>query len=317
MSLTKSEEVIMNYWMDKLPVFRNFNRAAIAFFNTMRADMFDMGAETLGANRQMTAEEMEIWANYINAMSGRGKLSAGRYSLEGAALLMNRTFFSARYVASRFQILTGQPLWHSAGKGSPEIRKMIAKEYIRLGIGFATILALGMLTGADIEKDPRSSDWGKLKFGNSRLDVAMGFGQTSTYMARLLTGTIKRGSGKVEPLRPKNVFFLDGDFYQKDAKVRYGGTDVEKVFTRFLRSKLSPQAGLAWSAFTGKDFKGSDVDFINAISQMAYPMTYGDIYDVMQEDGMPKNLSLAVLTFLGMGLQTYDNGKQEFEIPQF
>ena len=50
MSLTKTEEVIMNYWNDKLPVIRNFNRAAIGFFNTMRADMFDLGYETLSVN---------------------------------------------------------------------------------------------------------------------------------------------------------------------------------------------------------------------------------------------------------------------------
>ena len=321
MSLTKAEDVIMNYWMDKLPVFRNFNRAAIAFFNTTRADMFDAGFETLGATREMTKEEQEIWANYINVMTGRGKLSIGsdpRMSLEPAALFFNRTFFSARYVASRFQMLTGQPLWYKAGSGSPEIRRMIAKEYLRFGIGLLTVLTLGTLVGADIEKDPRSSNFGKLKVGNRRLDPLMGFGQTLTYLSRILTGTTKTGKGEIKPLRPSNVFFYDGKIYQKGGvKTQYGGQDVEKVFARFLRSKLSPQAGLAWTTFTGRDYKGDEVSLLNSISQFAYPMTYGDILDTAKEDGIPTNVAMSVLAILGMGLQTYENGSQEIDLTGF
>ena len=312
MSLTQTEDVIMNYWMDKLPIARNFNRAAIAFFNTVRADMFDAGYETLGASRgEMTKEEQEIWGNYIDVMTGRGKLRLGnRLDLEPAALFFNRTFFSARYVASRFQMLTGQPLWHKAGSGSLAVRKMIAMEYLRFGVGLLSVLSLGALVGADIEKDPRSTDFGKLKFGTRRLDPLMGFGQTLTYLSRLLTGTTKTGRGDIRPLRPANVFFYDGKFYQKGGvKMPYGGQDVEKVFTRFLRSKLSPQVGLAWTMFTGRDWKGDEVDLINSVSQMGYPMAYGDLWDVWHEEGVPTNVALSVLVLLGMGMQTYDNGK--------
>lgn len=292
MSLTRSEEVIMNYWMDKLPVFRNFNRAAIGFFNTMRADMFDLGYSTLGRSGTMTQVEMEIWANYINVMSGRGRLSIGSMNLEPAALALNRAFFSARYVASRFQVLTGQPLWYKAGEGSLRIRKQIAKEYIRLGLGLATIFGLGMLVGGDIEEDPRSPDFGKLKFGNRRLDVLMGHGQIIRLMAQLTTGKTKTGRGEIVALR--------GD------EKKYGGQDIESILGRFLRSKLSPQFGFAMNLITGETMLGEEVTLLNSATQMAYPITYGDIYDVMKEDGVPTNAALTILTLLGMGLQTYD-----------
>lgn len=292
MSLTRSEEVIMNYWMDKLPVMRNFNRAAIAFFNVMRADMFDMGYQTLGRSQSMTQAEMEIWANYINVMSGRGRLSIGAMNLEPAALALNRAFFSARYVSSRFQILTGQPFLYKAGEGSLRIRGQIAKEYIRLGLGLATIFGLGMLVGADIEEDPRSPDFGKLKFGNRRLDVMMGHAQIIRLMAQLITGKTKTGRGEIIALRGE--------------RKKYGGADIESILSRFLRSKLSPQFGFAMNLITGKTMLGEEVTFLNTVSQMTYPITYGDIYDVMKEEGMPTNVSLTILTLLGMGLQTYD-----------
>ncbi len=294
MSLTKSEDVIMNYWMDKLPVFKNFNRAAIAFFNTVRADTFDMGYKTLGRTDTMTQAESEIWANYIAVMSGRGKLSVGPVNLEPAALALNRAFFSARYVASRFQMLTFQPLWTTgkSGKGSLRVRTMIAKEYIRLGTGLATVFGLALFMGADIEDDPTSSDFGKGKWGNRRLDMLMGHGQVITFMARILTGKLKRASGEVVSLR--------GD----DKK--FGAPDIMEIIGRFGRSKLSPQFGFMLNLLTGENMIGEDIARLNTITQLMYPMAYGDIYDVMQEEGIPTNVALTILVLLGMGLQTYD-----------
>lgn len=312
MSLTQSEEVIMNYWQDKLPVIRNFNRAAVGFFNTLRADMFDLGYKTLGRTGQMTQAEMEIWANYINVMSGRGKLSVGNISLEPAALALNRAFFSARYVASRFQLLTGQPLWTSSKRGerSGRIAKQIAKEYARLGFGIAAIMALGMAVGADIEDDPRSADFLKLRFGKRRLDVMMGTSQVIQFLARIITGTTKTGKGKVVPLRPVGVFFYDGEFFSANAATKYGQQNVESVLTRFLRSKLSPQMGMAMNLITGKTYSGEEITALNTLTQIMYPITYGDIYDVMKEDGVPLNVALSVLAVLGMGLQMYDANKK-------
>jgi len=299
MSLTRAEEVIMNYWIDKMPVMRNFNRAAISFFNTMRADMFDMGYQTLGRTQSMTQGEMEVWANYINVMTGRGKLGIGSISLEPAALAFNRLFFSARYVASRFQMLTGQPLWHSAGKGSLRVRTMVAKEYIRLGLGLATVFGLGMLVGADIEDDPRSTNFGKLKFGNRRLDVMMGHAQVITLMSRLLSGKTKTGKGEIVAL------------YGKEKK--YGGQDIESVLVKFLRSKLSPQFGFMMNLITRETYLGEEITLLNTTTQLLYPMTYGDIWDVMKEEGMPTNVSLSILTLLGMGLQTYEPYEKKSE----
>ncbi|KKL06670.1 hypothetical protein LCGC14_2593700, partial [marine sediment metagenome] len=294
MSLTQSEDVIMNYWMDKLPVFKNFNRAAIAFFNTVRADAFDMGYNTLARTDTMTQAESEIWANYVAAMSGRGKLSAGSLNLEPAALALNRAFFSARYIASRFQILGGVvkvPILSIAGKNKRAYR-MIAREYVRLAMGLMTVFGLGLFVGADVEDDPTSSDFGKLKFGNRRLDPLMGMQQVIVFMSRIMTGKIKTGSGKVISLR--------GD----DKK--FGSADIQEVMARFGRSKLSPQFGFVMNLLTGETMLGEEITLLNTVTQLLYPMTYGDIYDVMKEDGVPINAALTILVFLGMGLQTYD-----------
>lgn len=305
MSLTRSEEVIMNYWMDKLPVIRNFNRAAIAFFNTMRADLFDIGYNTLGKTDTMTLAEAEIWTNYISVMSGRGKLSIGSLNLEPAALAFNRTFFSARYVASRFQLLLGQPFFYrgKSGEGSLRARKLIAKEYIRLGIGLLTVFSMGLFVGADIEDDPRSSDFGKLKFGNRRLDPLMGMSQVITFMSRILTGKTKTARGNLVSLRGEDK--------------KYGSQDILDIMARFGRSKLSPQFGFMMNLITGETMTGEEVNLLNTGTQLVHPMTYGDIWDVMQEEGIPTDIGLSILAFFGMGLQTYDSGEKQTERGSF
>lgn len=306
MSLTKTEEIMMNYWADKAPGIRNFNRAAIAFMNTMRADLFDAGYETLGQTKEMTQEEAEVWSNYINIMSGRGDLG----KLEGAALKMNRMFFSARYVASRFQMITGQPLWSNSDKGSWRVRGMIAREYARLGLGFAAVLGTAMAFGFDIEPDPRSPDFLKPKLGNRRLDVLMGHQQVFRFLATILTGAVKTSAGDVKPIRPKWAFFTDEGFFDADPEVKWGGRDAMDVMAQFGRSKLSPQFGLTVDIITGKKFNGEEINLLNTAGQLGYPMTYGDIWDVMQEDGVPANIALSALAFLGMGLQTYDTSEK-------
>jgi hypothetical protein len=305
MSLTQTEEVIMNYWADKFPVIRNFNRAAVGFLNTVRADMFDMGYKTLGATSEMTQNEMEIWANYINVMTGRGNLG----KLDAYALAMNRAFFSARYVASRFQMLGGavkNPLMSVAGQNKRAYR-MITREYLRLGMGLLTIWGLGLLMGVDIEEDPRSSDFGKIKIGNRRADFLMGFGQVIRLMAQLTTGTRKTAGGEIVPLREKYVFGYEGRFFTQDPEMRYGAKDVENVLFQFGRSKLSPQFGFMMNLVTGKQMTGEEVTLLNLVTQMAHPMTYGDIYEAAKEEGIPENVALSIMAMLGWGLQTYDS----------
>lgn len=63
---------------------------------------------------------------------------------------------------------------------------------------------------------------------------------------------------------------------------------------------------------TGETMLGEEVTLLNSVVQMAYPITYGDIYKTMQEEGMPTNVSLSILSLLGMGLQTYDREENNY-----
>ena len=65
------------------------------------------------------------------------------------------------------------------------VRKEAARDLVAfLGIG-ASVLGLAKMAGAEIETEPTSSDFGKIKIGNTRYDIWAGFQQFARFGATL------------------------------------------------------------------------------------------------------------------------------------
>lgn len=285
----KHEEAIRSRWSDKIPGLKASNRAFTTFLNMQRADMFDKFVDALpGAP---TLEEAKALANMVNIGTGRG--DPGRFA--GAVSAASHVLWSPRLLLSRFQLLAGQPLYH----GTAETRTIIAKQYARSLAGAATLYALGALIGAEEENDPRSSDFGKLKFGNSRLDPLGGLAQVTVLGSRVFSGETRTLGGQVRPIRPP--IFGDGK------GPSYGQADTADILTRFLRTKLSPTLGVPIDVLTGKDVVGQPVTPLSAAKGLAVPLSLQDIFKAMQEQGIPRGAAMGVLSLFGMGLQNYSD----------
>ena len=122
--LEKMEEAYMSRWAGKIPIVAGSERAYTTFLNKLRADSFDAMIKTLGrGGHEITLKESKAIANYINVATGRGNLDG----VAKAAANLNTIFFAPRYVASRFQLMLGEPLYG----GTAATRRMIALEYGR------------------------------------------------------------------------------------------------------------------------------------------------------------------------------------------
>ena len=128
--LSQLEEMYMSRWADKIPLVNNSQRAYVYFLNRLRADVFDTMAGNLGQHGHVTADQAKQLSNFINVFTGRGTLEG---DAANAAALLNRAFFAPRYVISRFQALTLQPLRYAK---DPKVRMLIAKEYAKTLIGY-------------------------------------------------------------------------------------------------------------------------------------------------------------------------------------
>ena len=280
--LSNMEEAFMTRWADKIPGIGMSERAYVTFLNRLRADSFDAMIEAFKKGRTPSIEEARAIANFINVATGRGFLG------ENSGVALNHVFFAPRYVLSRFQLLTGEPMW----KGSMRTRKLIAWEYAKYLIGIGVIAALGVGAGATIEWDWRSSDFLKLKFGNTRLDPMSGLAQATVLIGRTITREHKTNKGKIIPL--------------VGPKVVRGGPHMLKTWGTFLRSKLAPLPGGIVTGWTGEDIVGNKKTWGDVAINMVTPLTFGDIYKVMLEQDVPLGMAIDLLVWFGMGAQTYD-----------
>ena len=292
--LIGQEEVYMSRHVDKIPLVAASQRAYVTFLNKLRADSFDAMVKSLGKEGVVTLNEAKAIANYVNVATGRGSVTASTTALVN----MNTVFFAPRLVLSRFQLLTGQPL---RAASSPRVRALIVKEYGKFLAGIGTMYALGQLAGADIEVDPRSSDFGKIRFGNTRIDVLTGISQASTFLARL-------ASGQIKGLKSGKVSKLTGPEARK-----FGNKDLFDVLATFFRTKLSPAVGTAIDVKVGTDVVGNQVTLESATANLLTPLVIQDIFEAMKEQGVPATIALSLLAILGFGMQTFNVNKRRRE----
>lgn len=288
--LTRQEEMLVGAKLaEKIPILGKligrFEQAATVFLNKLRFDMWNQMRKV-----GMTAAEEKQLAMFVNEATGRGGLG----SLEQAAVPLARVMFSPRFFASRIQLATGHSLWG----GTWATRRVIAGEYARtligLGLYYSALKLAYTALGNDVEigEDPRSSDFGKVKIGNTRLDPLAGVAQVAVFGARTISGEKTNTKGRTTDIR--------------GPKVPFGGDRWTDVAARFARSKLHPVPGAIANLFDGTDLGGNEATFLNQGANMVGPVTYGDIYQALEEQDLPEGVSLGLLALLGEGVQTYD-----------
>lgn len=288
--LSQMEEAYMSRWAGKVPVVAGTQRAHSTFLNKLRADSFDVLAKTLVRRQnELTPERARDIANFLNVSTGRGSLGVRG---DSALVTMNTAFFAPRWVASRFQLLIGQPFWKPIGRKDWPVVRLIAEEYGKFFIAMGVIYGLWGMAGGEVETDPRSSDFGKLRTGDTRVDLMAGLQQQTVLVSRLASGETKKLSGKIVPIRGEDI--------------PYRGDTSASAIGNFLRTKLAPVPASTLDMLTGKDVANQPVTPQSELIDLSTPLAYGDIYKAMIEQGVSEGTALALLAIFGAGLQTYD-----------
>jgi hypothetical protein len=301
--LSSREEAFMSNLAEKLPlgigrVVRASDRAYSGFLNKFRADLFDkmiQSGEKLGvADNPKFLKDM---TEFINNATGRGSLSdipvVGK-NLQSAGPLLNTVFFSPRLIASRVNLLN--PTYYA--RLDPVVRKEAIKTLLTFTTTGMTILGAARLAGADVGTDPRSSDFGKIKVGNTRYDIWGGFQQYAKLIGQLITGeSVNSTTGKVYSL---------GKGYKP--------TTRKDIIQRFFESKYGPIPSFANDVLRGTNAIGEPLDFTNpnplenAIGQRFISFFIQDVNSTIKEYGeWGPVVSLPGL--FGVGSQTYGNTK--------
>lgn len=280
------EEAFMGQWAEKIPVIgrvvRASGRAYTGFANKLRADIFDHlvnKATVVGRDPFKDLDLTKGIAEFVNRGSGRGSLGG----FERSAVTLNTFLFSPRLIASRIGLLN--PIYYI--KQDPFVRKEALKALFSfVGMGL-TVLGLAKMGGLKVGVNPRSADFGKIKIGNTRIDIWGGFQQYFVPAARLITGqVISSTTGKVMTL---------GKGYRP--LTRY------EIILRGIEFKLSPVCSFAKNLLKGQTVADKPVTVSTETKNLFIPMAIEDVYDIMVDD--PNLIPVSLLGIFGVGLQTY------------
>ena len=287
--MSKREEAFMSSWAERIPLvgrlIKASGRAYTGFLNQLRADTYDKilrDAHILGRDVGDVKLQKSI-SNFVNAASGRGSLGKGK--LEAAAPALNSVLFSPRLIASRLSLLN--PKYYA--DLDPLVRKH-ALQSMGAVLGTAgTVVGLSKAAGADVELDPTSSDFGKIKVGNTRIDPWGGFQQYVVLASRLIENEKKSSTtGKITEF---------GEGFKPETRL--------STILRFGGGKLAPVPSGIRDALAGVDFQGEPFNMPDAVATRIVPLVTQDAWENLGSEG-PEAVLATILAALGVGTQTYE-----------
>lgn len=281
------EEAFISNYAEKIPgvgkIVRGSERGFTGFLNKVRADVFDdLAAKAKAAGHDIDDPQfLKDLSGFINNATGRGSL--GKFSQAGPFL--NGLFFSPRLISSRLSLLN--PVYYATL--DPFVRKEAIKQLMATSALSVSVLTLAAAGGLNVEADPRSTDFGKIRDGDTRYDVLGGFGQYITLFARLATNQQKNSKGEVDELGKG-----------------FGAPTRLDILGRFATGKASPIAGYTASYLRGKDPTGKEFEAGPQAMDLFIPLFLQDVRDVMADEG-PEGLKKAIPSFFGVGVSAYNN----------
>lgn len=290
----REESFIAAHILNKVPGLKQITqfseRGAVAYLNVLRQNIADWQIKLM-MEKGMTPE------NSLKAYQDVGKLinwGTGRSDLgwmERAPGVLNAVMFSPRNFVAKFHLMN--PLEYV--KLEPQARKLMMREQLATLAQGIMFLNLMKLNGANVETDPRSSDFAKARIGNTRIDMFGGFQQNAVFLTRLVYGIMGKPAVKT----------TTGKLYKLNGKQFPFSTPLD-LTGRFFRGKASPQATIVIDALAGRDMMGNEFgkDVEKEVLNRFIPMVWQDALDAQKELGWGA-LGTALMGFYGAGTQTF------------
>lgn len=247
-------------------------------FNTMQALEF---AYSKPDGRPLNDKTGRAMVALVNALTfaWKPKTQKGHNVLAG----LGYVFWAPSLYVGRLHVMTAMPAWKNRG-ADMRIRRMAAQQLIKGYVGVAlTYYLFRWLWGDDDDEiDLRSADTGKVKRGDTRVDVTSGLGQNIVLGTRILTGKIFTATGEER------------------------AADVRKLLTTFGGYKLNPAIQATLSALSRKDAVGRPVTGSSLLLENITPLSVQTAIESFEEHGIASGIPLTGLGVTGKNVQIYD-----------
>jgi hypothetical protein len=282
------EDIFPDTFIHKFPglgsLFKASDEAFTVFMQNARYGIAkDLAVKQMNqVGRELTNAELKSIGYIANSMTGRGSL--GR--LEAASGIINKLLFSGRYIRSQMDTFL-MPF-------NPQLSSFARKEALKhsgwtLG-SIATLIASAKMMGLDIELDPRSTLFGRVKIPGSKnyIDLTAGIGSYIALATKEGKGQYKDSSGKIVKLNDPNV---------------YKGKTRLSVGSDFLLNKMAPGPGIIKGVVgEGKLYGGKKPTLGNVSRELFVPITADNWYDYFTKEELTQAMIASIADTLGVNV---------------
>lgn len=279
--------------------YRNRADAAEIYYDLAKLKGYDV-TNTKDGNKQL-----ENIGHLVNSMTGRGKLGNRDTST------INELFFAPKFLKSNWDFLT----MHQ-GQGEGKFVKIeAAKNWLKFMGGTMALLAAAKAAGADVELNPQSSDFLKIRFGNTRFDITGGMGSVAVVTTRLVGGLLSGLSQLAFKTKPwmTTKSSTTGKLSAISDPKNFFNNWVD-VLVDFSIGKLAPGAAIVKTIGTGVG--GNSREQITAwqlLINSALPIGWQNMIQNWSIEDKKLWLATTFADTMGIGTSTYGKSQKKFK----
>lgn len=282
--ITKNEEQYPSHIPSRIPVIgRAFSASEQAFFGSalrMRMDLYDLLTSRAKANGVDFGKkgEIENWGKLINSLTARGA-----WGKKGDPVTLKLLLWAPKMLKGHLDVLTA----HGLGSGLKEskyARQEAFKNIMKITAETALIMAIAdALVPGSIEWDSKSSDFGKIKIGNTRFDITGGAAALVVFASRMVKGLTKSTTTGLTTQKARWDIFLD-----------------------FLRGKANPPIRMLTDWMIGENWRGEKFSWTDSAINAFTPISIQNAIDLKDEQSLASVMGV-FLDAVGISSNTYSN----------
>jgi len=284
------EEEFPTSFPSKIPVFGRFFKAAETAYEAgamrLRADVADAMYKMAGKVGRDLESKKEVGDinELVNSMTGRGGLPAGEKWQE----LTNKAFFSVKFLKANLNTLTSPVALLK--EPTSFAKQQAAKNLLSVVSVIGSILGIAKSIDPDsVNFDPRSTNFGKIKIGNTRFDITGGMGSIVTLASRMLTqASTSSVTGKITKLGKG-----------------YGTPSGMDVLWNFIENKFSPIASVISDLIEQETFEGDKPSILSTAKGLTVPIIMQQGAEATQNEKSANLMLILIADALGIGANTY------------
>ena len=284
------EEEFPTSFPSRIPVLGRFFKAAEVAYEAgamrLRADVADamyMMAEKVGRDlkNKVTVGDINLT---VNSITGRGALPVG----EEYQAIANKAFFSIKFLKANLDTLMS-PLALLKDPTS-FAKQQAAKNLLSIVSVVGSILGIAKALDPDsVSFDPRSTNFGKIKIGDTRFDITGGMSSIITLVSRIATqASTSSVTGKVTKLG-------EG----------YGAPTGMDVFWNFVNNKFSPIASVISDLVQQETFEGDKPSITSIAKGLTVPIIMQELASSSQNEKSANLMLILISEALGVSANTY------------